>query len=766
MVKHLHGAQQRLKAVRVAARKRGQLAAMLESAVAVTERRLAGYLRPLVVQALDDVGLVPANVPERVARNKLSEELIDLIVRRGYLTMGDLRDAISRNNLKLRDVGGVMEVLSGDQLLRADSKLAVTLDGVHSRGELYLRLPQMLSSLAFGTQSGRFLTLYVILPFGGSFMILEALQHLQHLAAHWGLAGDAAEHTEQTDQVLTTAGMSLVLLLGLFLIGLLYHTAFRRSCLTVLRSTYLAGRWLVRLPMTWIDLPWVHRLLASRWVQWFRRYALKPIVFSGMTIGALSVMARHKLTLSADLGIFLSMNLLLNSRLGRNVDEFVTDWVVRSWHHLKFRVFAAMFRFITDSFHQLLETLERFLYTVDEWLRFRSGENRLTVATKAVLGMFWAVVAYVVRFIVNLLIEPQVNPIKHFPVVTVSHKIIFPMGFPMLKSVMVEHFGLSEAEAASYAGLILFGVPGIFGFLVWELKENWRLYAANRLPNLCPVLVGRHGETIPRLLRPGFHSGTLPKLFTRLRRADRRAHYSGKWTASRKFQGKIEDVAVDVRHFVERELVALLEQSECWPAGTLRVGQVRVGLNNVRVELRSTALWIGACGSASKSAGADCWSGRPVRSWLDELDSRCAAGPDQGAHRTVQDERRRSGTRASGHTRPRRGVVRTGRERADRATAIGGRPGLAIQSRTKPEPGSAAAGSASPDAVSPPVLPRRQVLFSEVDIRWVDWVALWGSNGGLLGVAPFGSPYHNRSANGAADALTATTVSPQPAEPV
>ena len=90
------------------------------------------------------------------------------------------------------------------------------------------------------------------------------------------------------------------------------------------------------------------------------------------------------------------------------------------------RVFASLFRWIADTFHQLLEGLERFLYSVDEWLRFRSGENRATVVSKAVLGLMWAMVSYVVRICVNLLIEPQLNPIKHFPVVTVSHKILLP----------------------------------------------------------------------------------------------------------------------------------------------------------------------------------------------------------------------------------------------------------------------------------------------------------------------------------------------------
>jgi hypothetical protein len=68
-----------------------------------------------------------------------------------------------------------------------------------------------------------------------------------------------------------------------------------------------------------------------------------------------------------------------------------------------------------------------------------------------------------------------------------------------------------------------FLLPGIFGFLVWELKENWRLYAANRPADLQPVLIGHHGETMARFLRRGLHSGTLPKLFAKLRRSETRA---------------------------------------------------------------------------------------------------------------------------------------------------------------------------------------------------------------------------------------------------
>ena len=44
----------------------------------------------------DEIGLQPENVPERVAREKMIEELIDRILERSYVSMGDLRDALSR----------------------------------------------------------------------------------------------------------------------------------------------------------------------------------------------------------------------------------------------------------------------------------------------------------------------------------------------------------------------------------------------------------------------------------------------------------------------------------------------------------------------------------------------------------------------------------------------------------------------------------------------------------------------------------------------
>jgi len=71
--------------------------------------------------------------------------------------------------------------------------------------------------------------------------------------------------------------------------------------------------------------------------------------------------------------------------------------------------------------------MERGLYAVDEWLRFRSGETRLSLIARAVLGVGWFLLTYLIRLFINLLVEPTFTPIKHFPVVTVAAKLILPV---------------------------------------------------------------------------------------------------------------------------------------------------------------------------------------------------------------------------------------------------------------------------------------------------------------------------------------------------
>src|SRR5262249_26335691 len=152
--------------------------------------------------------------------------------------------------------------------------------------------------------------------------------------------------------------------------------------------------------------------------------------------------------------------------------------------------------------------------------RFKVGQPRLALVAKGALGLVWAVVAYVLRFSINLFIEPEVNPIKHFPVVTVVAKILLPFSEAMISGISGPASRLvGPPLGVSFAAFAVFILPGFAGFLVWKFKENWALYRSTRPATLREVSIGHHGETMIGFLKPGFHSGTIPKRFTKLRRA-------------------------------------------------------------------------------------------------------------------------------------------------------------------------------------------------------------------------------------------------------
>jgi len=167
--------------------------------------------------------------------------------------------------------------------------------------------------------------------------------------------------------------------------------------------------------------------------------------------------------------------------------------------------------------------------------------------------------------------------------VTVTAKLIVPIipSLNRLISELIEPFaGLPIALAISAA--VIFFIPGLAGFLVWELKENWRLYRSNRSPTLDPVVVGSHGETILRLVRPGLHSGTIPKLFARLRRARGAA-------ANRQYEA-LGHVMESLRHFIERELLVVLAGSKRWDGVPIEICAVQLATNRIRFDIACPTL--------------------------------------------------------------------------------------------------------------------------------------------------------------------------------
>jgi len=596
---HLHAAVDKLAKVRVAEADRARLAELLHEASARGDDRVRLLLSPPVEQAIDEVALVPHHIPERVARRKLVAELLDQVVSSGFLTLGHVRDAISRNQLKLADLSGPGELWRGDPLLRLDRRFARTLDGVYHHGEIYLRFLQKLSSLFFGTPVGRFLTLFVLLPLLVSYIVLEGLQHMV------GPVANALVGVEP--HIFSWPACAA---LAVYVFGLIHSAKVRDASWAALRAV---GRGikavLVDAPRAVWRFPPVQRVLRSWPVIAFLRHGVRP----GLPAFALAyLVAQHydvETTLLAFGVAYLLIGGFLSSRPGMEAQERAADWALRVGRDLGKRLLPGLLRLILDLFKTLLELLDKVLYRVDEWLRFRPGEGRLSLAVKVVVGAVWAVLRYLIRIYVNLLIEPTINPIKHFPVVTVGGKIMLPLAPTLIEAFRAPLMPLSPAVANTFAAANVLLLPGLWGFLAWELKENWRLYAANRQRELKPVLIGSHGETLGRFLRPGLHSGTIPKAYAKLRRAAWRGDPS-----QAKHRETLHHVEEALHHFVEREFVALLRQVD-WEVS---VGEVQIASNRVRIQLCGPGgppAWL-----AFEEQSGFILAGLRARGWISGLD--------------------------------------------------------------------------------------------------------------------------------------------------
>ena len=292
------------------------------------------------------------------------------------------------------------------------------------------------------------------------------------------------------------------------------------------------------------------------------------------------------------------------------------------------------------------------------------------LAIKAVLGLFWGVVAYAARIYLVLLVEPQLNPIKHFPVVTVAAKIMLPF-VEQLQHLFAAPLKpiLGTWIANAIAAPTVFFLPGLFGFLVWELRSNWRLYEANRPPTLGPLAVGSHGETVVRFLRPAFHSGTLPKRFAKLRKALR----AGRDRTAVRHREALHHVEEAMRRLVERDFAGLLAESRALESWSIEPGSIHLATNRIRIELVARegdrpGLWIDLEECSGRLTAAIFRTG-----WVESLDAdqrrragRCPGGPLQAQRSRADPAARRSARRIP---RPGRRVLARAVARRSRSTS-------------------------------------------------------------------------------------------------
>jgi hypothetical protein len=568
IAKHIHNAVAKIPACGVPSE---ELTESLHEMRDRADANVRDVMRPKIESALDQVDLHPHSLPERVGEKKLIDELLDRAVGVGRLTIGNLRDAVSKNDLKTNDLE-LRELRTGDQLLRADDLLSKSMDGVYRRGEQYMRWLQKFSSLLFGTKIGRFLTLWLILPALGAIAVIEGLHHMVGPLAKllFGV------HPEISTPY-TLAGC------GVFLFLLIHVPPFRSLAVWVGLKLWK----LIKL-VFW-DGPraiWTHPIVTAYLKSRAHRWVIRPAIIGVITwlvvpehleIPVIHIEMRHAIA-----GVVvIAMALAMNTRVWRIAQERLGDWAVRSGRHVTTRLIPGAVKLILDVFAKLIERFDRGIYRVDEWLRFRKGQSIIIVVIKGVLGALWFVLTYLLRLYINLFIEPTVNPIKHFPVVTVAAKLIIPIIPALQVSLTNATEPLLGAAASAFAAFNVIMLPGLAGFLVWEFKENWRMYRATRPKVMKAQAIGHHGESMVAFMKPGFHSGTIPKLYTKLRRAAWKDDERG---VAKQKEG-LHHVEEAVMTFVDRQLVSMLNEVASFKPTDVAVTHVEIGSNRVQAEL-------------------------------------------------------------------------------------------------------------------------------------------------------------------------------------
>lgn len=587
VARHLARALKRLPTTRLTENERRRGLRLLEPLARRYEDEVRKDVGTLIEDALSRARLIPRDIPEEVAREKLVAELCDRLLDKGFIAFPDLRDQVARNRLKLDDL--VVRDLVRDPLLRLDAALKDRLGAAYRPAELYRRFFHRVSSLAFANPVGRAAVRYLALPFGGAFVVVKGfdLVVLSLVAMLLGLepvppppnapAGTPHEHALQV------FSLPLMLSVGVLLFLLLHVPITRVAARRALSELGRGLRFVfLTLPRRFRALPWVDQLVNTRAFAIFYDHLWRPLLYAVLpTLIAVAVASDARLWLWVGLPLTAAWSLFFATRIGRRFTEAARDWAVTAWRDLRHDIVPGLIAAVLAFFRAVVERVEVVLYAIDQRLRYHRGGLPLGVGLRAVIGLLWSVVAYVIRLVINLVAEPQLNPIKHFPVVTIAHKVTIPWSIAVHQSL--KDAGLSEA-AASLIGLGAFQlvVPGIAGFLVWELKENWRLYRATMKPELGPVIVGSHGEPVYRFLRPGFHSGTVPTLFKKLRKSERR----GDAALARRHVEALHHVEVAMERLFMREVKALLVRSGQLPeASELTVEHVTITPSRIALDL-------------------------------------------------------------------------------------------------------------------------------------------------------------------------------------
>lgn len=530
----------------------GEIVSQLEKSVHHLEHQVREAFAPRFLEAMDEAAFAPANLVEKAARNAIVEDMLDRLLQARQLSFGDLRDILARNEMKLPDLNGVLGWLRGDPLRRFDKALARRVPGAYRPGEFYTTGLQALSSLFYATASGRVVLLWAILPLlmtivlwkFPQYMHEEILKFAGFLSRDPGLYASVLESEAQSLPVYETTSWTTPVLasvedftshqgvkekrlvLGsppvmaitfIYFVCLIHMASVRRLTSAGFSLLGRGFRWLFwALPREIIQSPVVQGVLELPPVRWLWTLGLKPALLAALIFWFLSPRLAELHVGPILRGFcFLMMMALFASRPFIRAEAWLWDVFGEWMHDFGVQSLYRLGTWLAWLAKQVLDWISLIILGITEWLRPKPETTGVALVIKGILAAVFMPVLSFLRFAVTVLIEPQINPIKHFPTVTIGHKFMLVLVVPL--AGQLEQLGLEKAMAFTTAFLFIFAIPGFFGFMVWELKENWRLYAANRPERLPRLRIGSHGESFLALFRPGFHSGTIAKSFRRLR---------------------------------------------------------------------------------------------------------------------------------------------------------------------------------------------------------------------------------------------------------
>lgn len=578
IIRHLERAKSRLPAARIKAVFREELKKVISRAIEVRQERLRESLTPILSAAFQECEITADTAVGKVSLQKITNELLDTIIERGFLHYSTLRDTFSRNDYKIRDVR-FSRFFYGDAVIRLNHKLKTALPDLYKAGEIYHRVFHRFSDLFSGTRFGEFLTWYFLMPIGIAVGTLYTLE--------FTVIKIAAVLTPDYKTFADFTSTMSITLVSLFLVFLLHSKMLRRHLFKLLIYAFNGIQFVFyKGPKYFYDSPFVQKILRHKHARNFIDYVLRPARATLMQwLCWWFAQSPQADSLPLHVAIFVLFAMILNTARWKTIQEATGGWFRKGWKNLHDKL-VSLLSFVQFLVKTLGDFIEILLYAVDERLRYRKGDTHLSVAFKFLSMPFWLPTRYLARMFYTTCVDPRLNPAK-LGITIMSDKVLSPFTYGLLVPLESWFNIVLIKEVSAPLALIVSFLPAAFlTFIIWELKENRKLFFLNRPPEITAAPITKQGQTLSDILNPSNYGHTLPAIYAKLRKFERDAQTTGDWVHSRKQRELLEDINSALQEFLKREFLPVLSNCIYWKDNPLAISDIRLGHNNIFMKFK------------------------------------------------------------------------------------------------------------------------------------------------------------------------------------